>query len=351
MTATMDRRSPRRWAVLAASVATAAALLTACSGGGAGDQAADGAQSEVGSAGGDGAAADGGVAAPGDVGPGDADAAESERQVVQTGVLRLTVEDPRTAADAVVDLAERSGGRVDSRSEHAASQERAGSAALTIRVPADEVSATVDALRELGRIDEIDLDAQDVTAAAQDLDARIRGLELSVTRMSDLLARTTTTEDVVAAEDALTERQTRLEELQSQRARLADAVALSTLTVELVGPGAVPAASPGPTSFLGGLAVGWQAFVVTLRGLLVVLGVLLPWLAFTGAVTAGVVAAVRWRRRRRGPRPGPVGPGGPPWAVAPAGPAPAGPAPAGPPAAATHAAGGETPHPTADTTP
>ncbi|MDC7122014.1 DUF4349 domain-containing protein [Cellulomonas fimi] len=341
MTATRNRRSPRRWAVLAASVATAVTLLTACSGGGAADQAADGAQSESGSAGGDAAAVDAGVVAPGEV-----DAAESERQVVQTGVVRLTVDDPRTAADAVVDLAERSGGRVDARSEHAASQEQAGSASLTIRVPADEVSATVDALRDLGRIDEIDLDAQDVTAAAQDLDARIRGLELSVARMSDLLARTTTTEDVVAAENALTERQTRLEELQSQRARLADAVALSTLTVELVGPGVVPAASPGPTSFVGGLAVGWQSFVVALRGLLVVLGVLLPWLAFAGAVTAGVVAAARWRRRRRGPRPGPVGPAGPPWAVA-----PAGPAPAGPPAPATRAAGPETPHPTADTTP
>lgn len=342
MTATRNRRSPRRWAVLAASVATAAALLTACSGGGAGDQSLDGAQSESGSAGGGAPAVDAGVAAPDD-----ADGAESERQVVQTGVLQLTVDDPRSVADAVVDLAERSGGRVDSRSEHAATEEQAGSAALTIRVPADEVSATVDALRELGRIDRIDLEAQDVTAAAQDLDARIRGLELSVARMSDLLARTTTTEDVVEAENALTERQTRLEELQSQRARLADAVALSTLTVELVGPGVVPAATPGPTSFVGGLAVGWQSFVVMLRGLLVVLGVLLPWLAFAGAVTAAVVAAVRWRRRRQGARPGPVGPGGPPWTVAPAGPAPAGPA-----APATHATvEPQAPQATADTTP
>lgn len=349
MTATRDRRSPRRWAVLAATVAAAAALLTACSGGGAGDQAVDGEQSESMSGGGGAIAADPDVAAPADAG-----VAESERQVVQTGVVRLTVDDPRTAADAVVDLAERSGGRVDSRSEHAASQERAGSAALTIRVPADEVSATVDALRALGRIDELDLEAQDVTAAAQDLDARIRGLELSVARMSDLLARTTSTEDVVDAENALTERQTRLEELQSQRARLADAVALSTLTVELVGPGVVPAASPGPTSFLGGLAVGWQSFVVMFRGLLVVLGVLLPWLAFAGALTAGVVAAVRWRRRRRGARPGPVGPAGPPWTVAPVGPAPVapvGPAPAGPVAPTTHADGPEPPQPTADTTP
>lgn len=295
MTTTGHRRSPRRWAVLTAALVTAGALLTACSAGGdeAGDQA--GAQSLAGSSGDEQAVAESDAGSP--VASG-ADTDADARQVVQTGTLRLTVEDPRRAADAVVDLAERSGGRVDSRSEHAATEGRAGSATLTIRVPSAEVSATVDALRDLGRIDEIALDAQDVTAAAQDLDARIRGLELSVARMSDLLARTATTEDIVAAENALTERQTRLEELQAQRARLADAVALSTLTVELSGPGVVPAASPGPTSFVGGLAVGWQSFVVALRGTLVVLGVLLPWLAFAGAVTALVVAAVRWRRRR-----------------------------------------------------
>ncbi|AEE45368.1 DUF4349 domain-containing protein [Cellulomonas fimi] len=298
MTSTTRSRLPRRrWATLAATLVCAAGLLAGCSAGG--ESGADmSAADEAGAVAPD-VAADGGAEA-GVVGSAVESATqEADRQVVQTGSLRVTVDDPQAAADAVVALAERTGGRVDSRTEHAATDAEAGTASLTIRVPSDEVTATVDAVRELGRVDSIDLDAQDVTAAAQDLDARIRGLELSVARMEDLLARTTTTKDVVDAENALTERQTRLEELQAQRARLADAVALSTLTVELYGPGIVPAAAdPGPRSFLDGLAVGWQSFVVALRAVVVVVGVLLPWLAFVGAVVAAWVAAVRWWRRR-----------------------------------------------------
>lgn len=310
MTRTGTVRTPHRRAALAVALVAAAGLLAGCSSSsGAADESAVG--SDAGGAADSAEVAPEGAAADLATAQG---ADESARQVVQTGTLRLTVDDPRAAADTVVDLAEGSGGRVDSRSEHAATDDQGGAATLTIRVPASQVTATVDAIRELGRLDSVDLDAQDVTAAAQDLDARIRGLELSVARMSDLLARTTTTEDVVAAENALAERQTRLEELQSQRARLADAVALSTLTVELYGPGIVPAATPGPRSFLDGLAVGWQSFVVVVQGFVVVLGVLLPWLAFAGAVTAGVVALVRWRRRAAGPD---VAPPAPPAAPGP----------------------------------
>lgn len=299
---TRSARTVRRAAVLAAALVCVAALASGCSAGGDASSGAADAAAEPAPA----ARDDGGLAVAEGTDAGlvgtaaESSAVEGDRQVVQTGTLRLTVEEPRVAADAVVRLAEDADGRVDARSEHAATGDTAGSATLTIRVPSDRVSATVDAVRDLGKVESIDLDAQDVTAAAQDLDARIRGLQLSVARMEDLLARTTTTTDIVSAENALAERQTRLEELQSQRARLADAVALSTLTIELYGPGIVPAAAaPGPRTFFDGLAVGWQSFVVVLKAVVVVVGVLLPWLAFAGAVTAGVVAVSRWWRRRR----------------------------------------------------
>lgn len=222
-----------------------------------------------------------------------------ERQVVQTGTLDLRVEDARTATAAVVTRVEAVGGRVDDRSEQATTEESAGSASLVVRIPADQVSPVVDGLDAIGTVDRIDLESTDVTGAAQDLDARIHALELSVDRMDALLARATTSKDVIEAESALTERQSNLEQLQAERNRLADQVSLSTLTVNIYGPDlAPPVAEEGPTSFLDGIGVGWDAFLSSAKAVLVVAGVLLPWLAFGGAVAAGVVALVRWNRRR-----------------------------------------------------
>ena len=218
----------------------------------------------------------------------------------------MAVEDPRVAADAIVRLTEEAGGRVDDRAEKAETETEVGAATLTIRLPASAVSPTLVALRELGDVESVSLAKKDVTGAAQDLDARIHAMELSVDRMTALLATATTHDDILQAESALTEREASLEQLRSQRAALAEQVSLSTIHVAIVGPDlppyVAPAAPPtGPQSFVEGLVTGWDALVVVVSGIVVVLGVLLPWIAFGGAIAALVVAAVRWTRRRRGP--------------------------------------------------
>jgi len=234
---------------------------------------------------------------------------DANRQVVQTGEVAMSVKDPRVAGDEIVRLTEDAGGRVDDRAENAATDTEVGTASLTIRLPASAVSPTLVALRELGDVESVDLTKKDVTGAAQDLDARIHAMELSVDRMTNLLATATTHDDIVVAENALTERETNLESLRSQRAALAEQVSLSTIRVTLVGPDLPPYVEPvpppapptGPQSFLEGLTTGWGSLVDLVAGIAIVVGVLLPWLAFGGAVAALVVAAVRWTRRWRGP--------------------------------------------------
>ena len=105
-----------------------------------------------------------------------------------------------------------------------------------------------------------------------------------------------TTEALLEAEKALSERQEELESLQSQRALLADQVELSTLSVHLEPFGVAPAG--GPDGFLDGLGTGWRALVAALGATLVVLGVLLPWLAVAGLVAAAVLVPIRLARRR-----------------------------------------------------
>lgn len=247
------------------------------------------------------------------------------RQVITTGDVQLTVSDPRAAADAVVTLVESAGGRVDARTEQAETDEQDAHAQLTVRIPSDDLTSTLDALDNVGDVVSVNLSAQDVTGDAQDLDARIKALQISVSRMEDLLSRAATNADLISAEGALSERQANLESLMSQRARLAEQVALSTLQIDLSAPGAVPAAA-SPHGFWDGTVVGWRSLVAMLRVVVLVLGVLLPWLALGGLVTLGALAVRRAVRARRSAAPtsrGGSAPGGP----GPSGPATSGPAP------------------------
>ena len=226
-----------------------------------------------------------------------AGAGGADRQVVTTADATVVVDDPAAAADEVAALAERAGGRVDQRNEHAAGADGTDSrpsAWLTVRVPADELSAVLEELESVGEVRQVSQDSTDVTGTTRDLDARITALRTSVDRLLGIMADADDSTALLAAESAISERQAELESLQSERAHLADQVAMSTLRVELVAQDDPVVVDAG--GFLGGLRTGWDALVSALDGLLVGLGVLLPWIVVIGVPVA---AALRFARRRR----------------------------------------------------
>ncbi|SOE02947.1 protein of unknown function [Blastococcus haudaquaticus] len=248
-----------------------------------------------------GADSGGSMVVPDRAAPGDPEAApddsDADRQVVTTATASLVVDDPADGAQQVSELVESVGGRVDERSEHAGSGENgSASADLVVRVPSDELTVVLADLEGLGDVESVSVSRSDVTTTAVDLDARISALQSSVARLQALIDGATTTEDLLTAEGVLSERQQELESLQSQRALLADQVELSTLTVHLRPFGVAPAG--GPDGFTDGLGTGWRALVSAVGTVVVVLGVLLPWLALGAVITAAVVLALRLVRRR-----------------------------------------------------
>jgi acetolactate synthase regulatory subunit len=266
-------------------VLLAMALLVACSGPGSSSSSSGGS---------------GGVAAgskPADSGnSGGSPTADTARQVVTTATASLAVKDPADSAQRVSQLVESLGGRVDERTEQSApGSDRTVSADLVVRVPAAALTGLLADLKKLGDVASVSVSRSDVTATAVDLDARISALRTSVTRLQGLMQNAATTDALLAAEKALSERQANLESLQSQRALLADQVTLSTLTVHLRPLGVAPAG--GPHGFLEGLGTGWRALVSALGVILVILGVVLPWLALAGLVAAAVLVLLRRVRR------------------------------------------------------
>lgn len=243
----------------------------------------------------------GGAGAPIEV----ADAADSAalgeeaeaREVITTGSLTVVVENAIAAAEEVARLAEETGGWVSERSQHGG--EEAGSAYVVVRVPAEGLSDVIEEISGLGEQRELSIGSQDVTQASRDLDARIAALETSVDRLIGLLSDAETTEALIEAESALSQRQADLEALRSERAYLSEQVAMSTLHVSLVTTPPPPTIEPG--GFLGGLRTGWNSLVSFVSGVLVATGVALPWLAVLGIVTGALAALGRARSRRRRP--------------------------------------------------
>src|SRR5215218_5179438 len=189
-----------------AAATLALALLVGCSG----------PATESGSA--DGGAGGGTVAQPAAPGKPGAEPAvaddDADRQVVTTATASLAVKDPLDGAQRVSELVESAGGRVDERSEQAPSGEdriEGAAADLVVRVPAAALTGVLADLEDLGDVENVSVSRSDVTATAVDLDARISALQTSVTRLQALMDDAASTEALLAAEKALSERQGELE--------------------------------------------------------------------------------------------------------------------------------------------
>ena len=222
--------------------------------------------------------------------------ATADRDVVSTGTVSLTVEKPTDAATRAVRIVETAGGRVDDRTEHAATKGDHGSASLTLRIPSAVLTETLASIRTLGKVENVSVSARDVTAEHTDLDARVTALRASVDRLVELMSRSASTADLITIESALSQRQSDLESLEAQQSALGNQIALATITLQLGSVAPAPPA-PAPADFLSGLTTGWNALVTFITGVIVVVGVLLPWV-LPPAIVAGVVVLLLRRRRR-----------------------------------------------------
>ncbi|MFT4137226.1 DUF4349 domain-containing protein [Microbacterium sp.] len=243
--------------------------------------------------------------------------AVTEREVITTASATVEVDDVRQAAERVGTLAESVGGHVESMSvgstagtgelqplSDTMTLPASAEAWVTVRVPADQLSAVMDELAGIGDVSASRIDRTDVTTATVDLRARVGSLETSVARLNELMAGAQSTADLIAAESALAERQAELESYRQQLAYLEDQVAESSLTVSLVPE--TEHVQADPAGFGDGLVAGWNGLIATLNGIVVALGFLLPWigvLAVVGLVLWAVRRTVRLRRARRGSSP------------------------------------------------
>ena len=224
----------------------------------------------------------------------------ADRSVITTGWATVLVEQPADAANAAISIVEAAGGRIDGRSESAPTEYSSGSASLTLRIPSDRLTEVLDELKALGDVQNVSLQASDVTLQVTDLDARIEAMRASIERLSELVAQATDIDALISLETAISDRQAQLESMLAEQRWLDDQVTMSTIQFEFVSEQVAP--EPEPNTFFDGLAAGWDAFVAFGAGLLVALGFVIPWLvmfAIIGLVVLVIVRVLVGRANRR----------------------------------------------------
>ncbi|WP_413467199.1 DUF4349 domain-containing protein [Mycolicibacterium sp. 120270] len=212
---------------------------------------------------------------------------DTQRDVVKTASMIVTVANTSEAADKAAVMVEDAGGRVDSRTEDAGSEQGLARTSIVLRVPVEKLDGVVRELKTLGTVQTAETRSEDVTAQRVDMDARIKALQTSVDRLLAIMRDAKDPEALIAAEDALSQRQADLDSLRAQRDALGDRIAYSTVDVtfvaETVG-GPVPEQYQG---FFGQVERGWDALVSVARNLWLLFGLLLPWLVVL-VVAAGI---------------------------------------------------------------
>ena len=281
-------RLDRKWLALAIAGTAVLGVLTACSGPSLPDNASAPSFKD---------SVAGAPEAPPPQGPQPVE--DVQRDVVKTASMTIKASNTSEAADKAAVMVENSDGRVDSRTEDAGSDRGLARTSVVLRVPVAKLDGVVRELKTLGTVQTAETRSEDVTAQRVDMDARIKALQTSVDRLLAIMRDAKDPEALIAAESALSQRQADLDSLRAQREALGDRIEYSTVDVTFV---AKAIGGPAPKEyqgFTGQIERGWDALVSVAGNLVLLFGLLLPWLgvlAVAGGIGYGVIRLVRARR-------------------------------------------------------
>ena len=155
--------------------------------------------------------------------------------IIKTGQLDMQASNPEASAAQANGIVGAAGGYVSASA-------RSGDAdtltiSVTYRIPVAKWDATLASIHRAdggGTLKILDeqIQTQDVTATAVDMDARLTNLRATEQALLGIMTKATTITDTLAVQTQLTTVEGQIEELQAQRNQLGDQAAYSTLTVQ-----------------------------------------------------------------------------------------------------------------------
>jgi hypothetical protein len=216
------------------------------------------------------------------------------RLIVRTGQASIEVDSLEAAMAELRRIAQRAGGFVaDASVQSGRNQLR--SATLQLKVPATRFDDLTGWLDPLGRLQYVNVSAEDVSEEFVDLTARVENGHRLEERLLELLrTRTGKLQEVLTVERELARVREEIERMEGRMRFLKTRAELSTLSVNLYEPAPI-LASPGHNAIAEALKTAWRNFVGLLAGAIASLGFVAP------LVLVGWSAVILVRRFRRRP--------------------------------------------------
>jgi Domain of unknown function (DUF4349) len=216
------------------------------------------------------------------------------RLIVRTGQAVIEVDSLEPAIAELRRIAQRVGGFVaDATVQSGRNQLR--SATLQLKVPTAGFDDLTLALRPLGRLQSVNVSAEDVSEEFVDVTARVANSRRLEDRLVELLrTRTGRLQDVLTVEHELAQVREEIERMEGRLRFLKASAQLSTLAVSLSEPPPIVASHPGRSIIGEAFKTAWRNFVGVLAGAIASLGFVGP-IVILGWGTW--VVARRYKRR------------------------------------------------------
>ena len=209
--------------------------------------------------------------------------------IIRTGHATIEVDSLEPAFANIQALALRVGGYVANVSMHTG-RAQLRQATLEVKVPAARFDEALAGLEPVGKLEALEMSAQDVGEEYADIEARMSNARRLEERLLTLLAtRTGRLEDILAAERELARVREEIERYEGRLRYLQARTTLSTLHVTVHEPAPIlgrNARNPIVDAFRS----AWRNFVDLVAGLIALSGIVIP----LAAIALGIVVA--WRR-------------------------------------------------------
>ena len=218
----------------------------------------------------------------------------TSRLIVRTGQASIEVDSLEPSMAELRRVVQRVGGFVaDASVQSGRNQLR--SATLQLKVPASRFDELTQGLEPLGKLQFVNVAAEDVSEEFVDLTARVVNGRRLEDRLIELLrTRTGKLQDVLSVERELARVREEIERMEGRLRFLKASAQLSTLSVNLFEPAPIVASHPGRSVIGEAFKTAWRNFVGVLAGAIASLGFVVPVVVLGWGT---LVLAKRYRRR------------------------------------------------------
>ncbi len=216
----------------------------------------------------------------------------ADRLILRTGQASIEVDSLEAGMARLREVARRLGGFVADAAVRSG-RDQTRMATLELKVPSARFDELTEGLQPIGRLEYVNVSAEDVSEEFVDLTARAANGRKLEERLIELLrTRTGKLQDVLSVERELARVREEIERIEGRLRYLKSSAQLSTLSVSLHEPLPI-VSSRGHGPIAEAFRAAWRNFVTLLAAGIAALGYLVPVLALGWSA---VVLGRRWRR-------------------------------------------------------